>query len=354
MQIAVIGGGINGVITAWECAKIGHSITLFEQNRLMSATSQASTKLLHGGLRYLEHGEISLVRESLFERSWWLHEVPNIAQPIEIVFPIYRDSLRHRWKIKLGMVLYDGLAGRLGIGNHRWLNSGEVLQLIPGLKGKGLQGGYLFYDGQMDDYSLGCWAAEQAQSAGVKMYEHSRVDRIAADGIVEVQGIVRKYDRVINVAGPWAVELLRISGLPHKHELDLVRGSHLLLDKSSTCGVMLQVRGDKRICFVLPYQGKTLLGTTEVRQSLNEPIVCSDSEAEYLMNTYNSYFDSAITQTDVSSSFAGVRPLILSQNDPGKATREYAIEQYGQLISVFGGKWTTSRALAIKVVSKLQ
>ena len=340
-------------MVAWELAKAAHSVDLFEQGQLMSATSSASTKLLHGGLRYLENGEVSLVREGLRERAWWLQAAPHLTQVIELVFLVYEDSPRPRWKMKLGMMLYDGLAGARSIGRHRWLSRDEVARLLPNLKREGLQGGYLFRDCQMDDYSLGCWAAEQARSAGVKVHEHTRVDRITTEGVVEVQGIARRYDRVMNIAGPWAAEVLRKSGVPHKHDLDLVRGSHLLLDRSIPCGAMLQVRGERRIFFVLPYQGQTLLGTTEVRQSLEEPIECSESEAEYLINAYNAYFGDAITQADVSRSFAGVRPLVHSHRDPSKATREYAIERCGQVISVFGGKWTTSRALAKRVIARV-
>ena len=353
IKIAVIGGGINGVMAAWELAKAGHSVDLIEKSNVMSATSSASTKLLHGGLRYLEHGRFSLVRESLRERAWWLEAAPDVTQVIPILFPIFKGSPRSRWTIKLGMVLYDRLAGKFGVGKHRWVSCAELTEVMPNLKSAGLKGAYLFYDGQMDDYALGLWATEQAKSEGVTVLEHTQVDCITADGSVEIQGNQRQYDRVVNVAGPWAVELLKQSGLPYEYDLDLVRGSHLLLDRNIKHGMMLTAQTDGRLFFVLPYKGKTLLGTTEVRQDLSEPVVCSESETDYLITVYNDSFDDSIDQSDVLSSFAGLRPLLKSHKNPNRATREYRIEQHEKVISVFGGKWTTARALAKKITAKL-
>ena len=340
-------------MAAWELAKAGHSVELIEKSSVMSATSSASTKLLHGGMRYLEHGKFSLVRESLRERAWWLEAAPDVTQVIPILFPIFQRSPRSRWTIKLGMVLYDRLAGKFGVGKHRWVSCAELTEVMPNLKSAGLKGAYLFYDGQMDDYALGLWATEQAKSEGVTVLEHTQVDCITADGAVEIQGNQRQYDRVVNVTGPWAVELLKQSGLPYEYDLDLVRGSHLLLDRNIKHGMMLTAQTDGRLFFVLPYKGKTLLGTTEVRQDLSEPVVCSESETDYLITVYNDSFDDSIDQSDVLSSFAGLRPLLKSHKNPNRATREYRIEQHEKVISVFGGKWTTARALAKKITAKL-
>lgn len=340
-------------MAAWELAKAGHSVELIEKSSVMSATSSASTKLLHGGMRYLEHGKFSLVRESLRERAWWLEAAPDVTQVIPILFPIFQRSPRSRWTIKLGMVLYDRLAGKFGVGKHRWVSCAELTEVMPNLKSAGLKGAYLFYDGQMDDYALGLWATEQAKSEGVTVLEHTQVDCITTDGSVEIQGNQRQYDLVVNVAGPWAVELLKQSGLPYEYDLDLVRGSHLLLDRNIKHGMMLTAQTDGRLFFVLPYKGKTLLGTTEVRQDLSEPVVCSESETDYLITVYNDSFDDSIDQSDVLSSFAGLRPLLKSHKNPNRATREYRIEQHEKVISVFGGKWTTARALAKKITTKL-
>jgi glycerol-3-phosphate dehydrogenase len=185
------------------------------------------------------------------------------------------------------------------------------------------------------------------------VYENTRVDRVTANGGVEVRGVIKTYDQIVNVCGPWAIKLLEQSGIPHGCNLDLVRGSHLILDKTINCGVMLQDQETERLFFVLPYKGKTLLGTTEVNQRLGEPIKCSTSETNYLINGYNAYFEDTVTGNNVIDSFSGVRPLVRSNNDPNKASREYKIEKYRQVISVFGGKWTTSRALAKRVLAQI-
>jgi len=351
-QVAVIGGGINGLCTAWTLAKAGYAVTLYERDQIMRATSTASTKLLHGGLRYLEQGQFRLVREALRERAWWLSQVPEITQAIELVLPVYEDSQRGRWLLKLGLWLYDRLAGQHNIAPHRWCSSSELRRLAPTLKSQGLRGGFIFYDGQMDDYQLGLWVAEQARAAGVKIIEQQAVKRIQSDGTVEIATGRLKYDSLVNVTGPWAVSLLAESQLSSHYQLDLVRGSHILFNRPMERGYFLAVPGERRICFVLPYQGKTLVGTTEVRQTLEQPIKCSEAEANYLIKVYNAYFTEPVNEID--ESFSGVRPLIHSATDAYKTTREYALETQGRIVTVYGGKWTTARALGQKVANAVQ
>jgi glycerol-3-phosphate dehydrogenase len=153
----------------------------------------------------------------------------------------------------------------------------------------------------------------------------------------------------VNVAGPWAERLLSESGISSEHVLDLVRGSHILLSGTLQTGFLVEIPHERRICFVLPYDGAIMVGTTEVRQTLDDPIVCSDAERAYLLNVYNTYFADRRTDVDILRTFAGVRPLLRSADDPSKASREYAIERKGRLVTVFGGKWTTARALARRV-----
>lgn len=345
-RTAVIGGGINGIMTAWRLAALGHQVELFERGALMQETSRASTKLLHGGVRYLEQRNFPLVREALRERTWWVREAPQYAHPLRLVLPIYEDTPRPRWIVGMGLTLYDLLAGGHGFGRHRWHRADELRREIPTLRADRLRGGYSFFDAQMDDYALGVWAANQARRSGVTVHEYAAVERVSTDGTVVVAGATHQYDRVVNVAGPWARALLDQSGVPARHQLDLVRGSHLLLSGTIAAGLLLQVPHEQRVCFVLPYQGQLLLGTTEVRQTLDDPIVCSDQERRYLLDVYNAYFTDTRTEGDISSTFAGVRPLIRSAENPTLESREYALERHGQLVTVFGGKWTTARVLA--------
>src|SRR6185312_1026836 len=184
MKIAVVGGGINGIMSARALAQAGHRVVVFERDQIMRATSSRSTKLLHGGLRYLEHGHFGLVREALTERLWWIENAPDLARRIELVLPIYRRSLRPRWKIGLGLTAYDYLAGRSNLGSHRWRCREELMELCPELKAEGLVGGFTFYDGQMNDYQLGMWAAQAAVSMGVEILDRTSVDAISLNGQV--------------------------------------------------------------------------------------------------------------------------------------------------------------------------
>lgn len=352
MKIAVVGGGINGLSSAWQLALAGHQVTLFERDKLMQATSAASSKLLHGGLRYLEQGEFRLVREALQERRWWLKKAPQLTRRLPILYPIYRHSRRSRWQLKIGLWLYDAFAGKKGIGRHRWLNVEQTLRCSAALKSEQLLGAYLFFDGQMDDQKLGLWMAGQCEKAGVTLCEDSPVLQVKTDGSLLLAQGWQQFDRIINVAGPWSAALLQQSDLAAT-PLDLVRGSHLVLPPISRYGHMLEVPGEARIVFVLPYQGKTLLGTTEVRQHLEDPIVCSAAERDYLLQVYNQYFQPGCEVAHILGSFAGVRPLLSGSAAAHKASREYQFAQQGKIITVSGGKWTTARALAQQLVKQL-
>ncbi|SNY49427.1 glycerol-3-phosphate dehydrogenase [Arsukibacterium tuosuense] len=348
MKLAIVGGGINGLSSAWQLALAGHQVTLFERDTLMAATSSASSKLLHGGLRYLEQGEFCLVREALQERRWWLKKAPQLTRRLPILYPIYRHSRRPRWQLKIGLWLYDAFAGRKGIGRHRWLTAPQTLRCSANLNPDGLIGAYLFFDGQMDDQKLGLWMAAQCTKAGVQLVEHSPVLKVSTDGRILLDNGWQQFDRVVNVAGPWSQQLLAQSGL-QQQPLDLVRGSHLLLPAIGRYGHMLEVPGEARIVFVLPYQGNTLLGTTEVRQQLDEAIECSAAERDYLLSVYNHYFQPAADNSTILADFAGVRPLLAGSANASKASREYQLNWQGRLLTVSGGKWTTARALGKQV-----
>lgn len=354
MKCAVVGGGINGVMSGWALAKRGHLVDLYERGELMGATSSASTKLIHGGLRYLESGEFRLVREALRERLFWLNSAPDLVHRIELVVPVYRWSRRARWLLRTGLFLYDFLAGKANLGRHTWLASAELERLMPELVSEELLGGFAFFDAQMDDRALGLWAAEMAQRSGVHIRASAPVEAVTTRGALALNGTSFSYDVVINAAGPWAEDLLRTSGISSAHHLDLVRGSHLLLNRQPSRGLLVEAPQEERFCFIVPYQGKTLLGTTEVRQSLEEPIECSPEEQSYLLSIYNRYIRPKASGSEIAGRFAGVRPLIRSSANQSRATREYAIETHGQLVTIFGGKWTTAHALGEKVALRAE
>ncbi len=354
MKCAVIGGGINGVMSAWALAKRGHQVNLYERGELMGATSSASTKLIHGGLRYLEAGEFRLVREALRERLFWLKSAPELVHRIELILPVYRWSRRARWLMRTGLFLYDYLAGRANLGRHRWLPAAELERQVPDLNSDELLGGFSFFDAQMDDRALGLWAAEMARRSGTSINTRAAVDAVSASGTLSLNGNTFSYDLVINAAGPWAEALLSRSSISSSHHLDLVRGSHLVLNRTASLGLLVESPEEERFCFILPYQGKTLLGTTEVRQTLDDPIECAPKEQAYLLNIYNRYIRAQARESDIVGRFAGLRPLIRSNTNQSRATREYAIDVNGRLLTVFGGKWTTAHALGEKVASRAE
>ena len=354
MDIGIIGGGINGLCCAWVLQEQGHQVHLYERDRLMTATSSRSSKLLHGGLRYLENREFRLVREALRERDAWLQRAPQLTRPLRLVVPVYRQGRRQRWVMGTGLFLYDRLAGRSILPRSTWRTARDLLSRDPALKADGLIGGYEFSDGQMDDQALGLWVAEQAQAAGAIIHEQCAVAGIDREGGLRLEsGAQRRHERLINVSGPWSERLLAQSGIRSPFRLDLVRGSHLVFDCPCAQAYLLEVPGERRIVFVLPWKGKTLVGTTEVRQPLDAPIQCGEAERTYLLKLVRHYFPALQPDESTVESFAGLRPLLRSADNPAQATREYALHREGALISVFGGKWTTAHALARKVSTQI-
>ncbi len=350
MRLAIIGAGINGIMSGWALLEDGHEIVLFEQADPMAATSSASTKLLHGGLRYLEHGDFGLVREGLRGRSWWLEHCPEHTGTIEIAIPIYRRSARWRLTLKTGLVVYEMLAGRHRLGAHQWVDSAALAQRVPQLRSEGLRGAYLFRDGQMNDHALGNWALGRIEAMGARVRSRLGVERIGTDGLVVTSQGQEKFDAVINACGPWSAALLQRSAISSRHSLDLIRGSHLLVGRGLECGFLLESPDDGRACFVLPYGGRTLIGTTEVRQDIDGSVECSEEEFAYLLRVYNAYFTHRLEPAHVIATFAGIRPLVASAEEQASAvTRESVIECQGRVITIFGGKWTTSRELGLRV-----
>ncbi len=354
MDIGIVGGGINGLCCAWHLARQGHQVSVYERDKLMHGTSCSSSKLLHGGLRYLENGEFRLVKEALREREAWLKRAPDLTQPLRMVMPIYKHSRRGRLMVGSGLFLYDRLlATNSTLPGMKWLNTKQLLENDPSLNSTDLLGGYEFSDGQMDDYALGLWVSKQAQSSGAELFEKMEVKQVTQNGgVITAGGKTHHHDRVLNIAGPWAARLLERSGVDIPYKLDLVRGSHLILDRPCPRAYLLEIPGERRIFFVLPWKGQTLVGTTEIRQSLEEPIECSEAEVDYLMAAFQHYWPTQV-QT-IAGTFAGLRPLLFSAKDPTKATREYAIHRTDKLVTVLGGKWTTAMALATKVSGIIQ
>jgi len=353
VNIAVVGGGINGAGVAWELVRKGYDVTLFERGRCGGQTSSATTKMIHGGLRYLEGFHIELVRESLRERAWLLEHLPQLVRPIEILLPIYEDSPRSRLLVAIGLTLYDLLAGASNIRRHRSRSADELAQMAPLIR-EGLRGGFSYWDAQVDDAALVRTVVESARRDGALIREMTPVTGLRRDGdgwLLQTPSGEERFSIVINAAGPWMNELLKANHIRSRYRLSLVRGSHLVLKRRvSEVGMLLQSISDHRVFFVLPWKGTTLVGTTEVVQrGTLDDVHASQEEIDYLISRFNRYIREPITSADVASTFSGVRPLVGRKSDPSAIGREYRIQRHGNLINIFGGKMTTFMSLARKV-----
>lgn len=355
-RIAVVGGGINGAGIAWELARRDYDVVLYEKGICGAQTSSATTKMIHGGLRYLEHFHFALVRESLRERAWLLAHAPSLVRPLEMLLPVYEDSPRRPFTIRIGLTLYDLLAGGANIARHRFHPAQNLLDRAP-LVAEGLRGGFSYWDGQVDDFALVRSVIASAIRDGAAVREHTPVEQLEKDGdrwIVSTPHGAERYDLLVNAAGPWMNELLRANGIAADYVLTLVRGSHLVLRHPvSDAGLLLQSAADRRVFFVLPWKGTTLVGTTEVVQ--REPpdgVRGSEEEVDYLIARFNRYFREPLSRDDVASTFAGVRPLVGRASNPSAIGRDARVVRHGNVINVFGGKLTTFLSLARKVAMR--
>lgn len=351
-RVAVIGGGINGAGIAWELARRGYRTTLFDKKGFGGATSSVTSKLIHGGLRYLEHFEFGLVRESLRARAFLLETLPDLVRPLEFVLPVYRGVSRPLWMLAIGLTLYDLLAGRDNLGRHRRLTAEQVQASAP-LRPRGLRGGFRYFDAQVDDAELVRRVIRAAVRDGLDAREFAPVSAVERQGAqwAVTTTAAESFDALVVAVGPWMNEFLRANRLPTRTSLTLVRGSHLILDRLvSPVALLLQSPEDRRVFFVIPWEGHSMVGTTEVlHEGPLETIQPSPAEVEYLLDRFNLYFPAKITRNNVARTTAGVRPLIGDKGDLGKISRDYRIERDDTLIKVFGGKMTTFLSLARKV-----
>lgn len=358
-RVAIIGGGINGLFISWQLRLKGFEVELFESGDVLQQTSSASSKLLHGGIRYLEQGHLGLVRESLIDRAWWLKNAPEFCCPIEICMPVFRNSPRSLFKLYAGAVLYRLLAGRYSLGASSWIGLEQSRLRFPDLISQEILGSISFYDAQMNEAKLGAWVVKQAKSSGVMIYEKTKVNGFTANGeIITSRFGAKNYDFIVNAAGPWAAKLNIDNNIETNHYLRLIRGSHLLLDRNISGSFLFQEPTSGRVVFVLPYLDKTLVGTTEIPQSINETIKCSDEERNYLLDIFNEYFSEKVSEKNIEQEFSGLRPIVASKSKQQEsyfsfASREAKIEVTGDLLTVYGGKWTTAPSLSRKVVKKI-
>lgn len=371
-DLLIVGGGINGAGIARDAAGRGHKVMLVEQSDLAAATSSASTKLIHGGLRYLEMFEFRLVREALIERERLLGIAPHIIRAMRFVLP-HVEGLRPRWQIKLGLFLYDHIAGRRRLPASRGLRLQSTRDPVAasGLRPH-LTHGFAYSDCWVDDSRLVVLNAMDAAQRGAGIHTRTRFLGAAAVGEVwqvqledQLTGARREVRSrtIVNAAGPWVEQALhRIPGVDNSTQVRLVKGSHIVVPRvyAGEHAFTLQ-NPDGRVVFTVPYeQDFTLIGTTDVGFDGDPASVrIEQSEIEYLCATVNEYFTRTLTPADVKWTYAGVRPLSDDETaNASKVTRDYKLEvsashAHPALLSVFGGKITTYRKLAEAALDKL-
>lgn len=369
VDILVIGGGINGVGIARDAAGRGASVVLCEQDDLASATSSRSTKLIHGGLRYLEYFEFRLVREALFERERLLAAAPHIIWPLSFVLP-HDGGLRPAWMVRLGLFLYDHLAPRGRLPATRDVNLARDTEGLP-LKA-GLKRGFVYSDCWVQDARLVVLNAMDASARGAQILTRTKcVNAVRADGrwLCDLQdqdgGITQVSAKiVVNAAGPWVSDVL--NGTAHvnseKH-VRMIKGSHIIVPKlyEGNWAYLLQ-NTDKRVVFTIPYEGQfTLIGTTDIPFTGDPKTVAIDAdETDYLCAVVNRYFKKMVEPKDLVWSYSGVRPLFDdAAKNASAVTRDYVLdvdtaEGQAPVLSVFGGKITTFRKLAEHALEKLE
>lgn len=361
----VIGGGATGLGIAVDAASRGYSTLLLERADFAKGTSSRSTKLVHGGVRYLAQGNIPLVYSALKERGILLQNAPHLVKKRAFIIPCY--SWLAKLKYLIGLKLYDVLSGKWSFGRSKLLNKKEVVEQLPGIIEKGLKGGVLYYDGQFDDARLAINLAQTAIEAGAVVLNYVEVKKFLKQN-EKISGVVAEEREsgneihlnsktVINATGVFAGALHQIDG-SNKPLLKQSQGVHIVIEQktfSLSSALMIPETRDGRVLFAIPWHGHVVVGTTDtpVAQSTCEPEAL-DTEIRFILETLNGYAKTDIKRQDVRSVFAGLRPLVLPQNEI-KSTKELSrdhkiLVSASELITIIGGKWTTYRKMAEETI----
>ena len=355
-DVVIIGAGINGAGIARDAAMRGLKVLLIEKGELGAGTTSASTRLIHGGLRYLEHFEFGLVYESLRERETLLRIAPDLVRPLAMAIPIYKRSRRGRLTIRAGMILYDLLSWGKSLPRHRMLSRAETLKRWPGLSPEGLVGSALYYDAQVEFPERLVFAnVQSAREFGAEVLTHTRVTNLAVeDG--KVSGVefgewFAEADVVINAAGPWIDHVLAPVKSPKL--ISGTKGSHIIVPvfpSAPANAIYLEARSDGRPLFIIPWNKLYLIGTTDVPfEGDPDEVRCEDWEIDYLLSETNLALRRAkLTRDGILQTYSGVRPLPYQSSTRRHFLREHP--RLPNLLSIVGGKLTTYRSLSEECV----
>ena len=368
-DIIVVGGGATGLGTALDAASRGYQTLLLEQADFAKGTSSRSTKLVHGGVRYLAQGNIGLVREALYERGLLLKNAPHLVKNLSFVIPNYRWWEAMFYTIGLG--IYDLLAGKLSFGRTKHISKKQILANLPGINPKGLHGGVVYHDGQFDDSRLAVNLAQTCLEQGATVLNYFRVTGLIKNDQQKITGVSAcdvetglayqlKAKVVVNATGVFVDKLLQMDKPEDRPLVRPSQGVHVVIERSfmpSYEALMIPKTSDGRVLFVVPWHDKLVVGTTDtpINSHSLEPVAL-EAEIDFILNTAAKYLTKAPTRKDVLSVFAGLRPLAAPQDDSSK-TKEISrshklIVSASGLITMIGGKWTTYRKMGEDAVDQ--
>jgi glycerol-3-phosphate dehydrogenase len=369
-DMIVIGGGITGCGIARDAAVRGLRVVLLEMNDFASGTSSRSSRLVHGGVRYLEHGYLHLVFEASAERRRLLRLAPHLVRPLKFTWPVYRGARVPLWKVVAGLALYDLLALFRNVGRHRVLSRGWICREQPAIQSDGLVGGATYYDAATDDARLTLAVALDARERGATILNHTKVDRliiehgmargVEAVDVLDGRRTTFHAPMIVNAAGPWSDEIQSMEGIAGRTSVRGSKGVHLAVPRgrigSRGAFTLLSPR-DGRVMFVLPGWGPyDIIGTTDTfTSSPPESIRATEADVAYLLDAANHFFPRArLARNDVISAWAGIRPLAATDaKNPGSASREHAIAvSPAGVVTITGGKLTTFRIMAQQTVDR--
>jgi len=364
----IIGGGATGLGTALDAASRGFKTLLVEQSDFAKGTSSRSTKLVHGGVRYLAQGDIALVKHALKERGLMEQNAPHLVNKEEFIIPCYD------WfsilKYLTGLTLYDWLAGKYSFGKSKFLSKAEVIKHMPGVKEKGLKGGISYYDGKFDDARLAVNIAQTATEHGATLINYMKVTNLLKNGktvtgIETIDTLTGEQFKIsgkiiINATGVFVDDILKMNNPQSKKMVRPSQGVHLVLDKrflNSESALMIPRTSDGRVLFAVPWHNHLLVGTTDtpLKEHSLEPRALK-KEVDFILNTAKIYFKEKPTEQDILSVFSGLRPLAAPTNANSNSTKEISrdhklILSAKGLITITGGKWTTYRRMAEETVN---
>lgn len=361
-DIVIIGGGATGIGCAVDAASRGYEVLLLEQHDFGKGTSSRSTKLVHGGVRYLEQGNISLVMEALKERGILRQNAPHLVEELAFIVPNYEW-----WEMPfygVGLKIYNLLSGKYGFGKSQILSKAETLKRLPTIKKEGLRGGVVYFDGQFDDTRLLINLAQTAHEQGATLLNYARVFQLTKDGEGLINGVSFvdeetgqlhqiKAKAVINATGAFCDTVRQFSDKKSQPIIAPSQGIHLTFDRSflpTETAIMIPHTSDGRVLFAIPWHGQTIVGTTDtpIEKASLEPKAL-DEEIEFILATAKEYLHKPPTRDDILSVFAGVRPLVKSGDakNTSSLSRDHTIEiDKSGLVTITGGKWTTYRNMA--------